>query len=68
MEYLVHPVKRKYRKHLWDGHDTVCRMFSTGGIRSDYIVVEEKIAADRKLCHMCKAVFDKNVRLGFWDK
>ena len=57
MEYLVHPVKRKYRKHLWTGEDTVCRMYSTGGIRSEYIVVSEKIAADRNLCHMCGEVW-----------
>lgn len=61
MEYLVHPVKRKYRKHLWTGEDTVCRMYSTGGIRSEYIVVSEKIAADRNLCHMCGAVNQRGI-------
>jgi hypothetical protein len=64
MEYLVHRHRKKNRKHIWDGKDTMCQMYSTGGlgkqyVDSDYIVVAEKIAADRRLCHMCSCVMEK---------
>lgn len=53
MRYLV---RKKITKngiaHLWNGIDTVCRMYSTNGLdQAKYIVVE---STDSPICSMCR--------------
>lgn len=46
-------VKNKLSKlaHLWNGKDTWCRLFSTGGLKQEnYKVVEQN---DLPICTMC---------------
>ena len=40
------------RTHLWDGEDSVCRMFSTGGLRQDKM--EYFLNAPTEICLCCK--------------
>lgn len=54
--YLVRKKKAK-TAHLWTGFDTVCRMYSTGGLRKkSYQAVAQ---SDLPLCAMC-AMCDTN--------
>lgn len=44
--------------HIWNNNDTVCRMYSTGGLnKKKYKVVKD---TDVKLCKICEAVAKKN--------
>lgn len=55
MQFLYNELKAKAKYHHWDGRDTACRMWSTGGInqaRAGWIVVD--VPPARALCHMCK--------------
>ena len=54
MRYLVR--ERKGIAHIWDGVDTLCRMYSTGGInkhrqRNKWVISDDKM--NRKVCLMC---------------
>lgn len=53
MTYLVHPRKPSKKAHLWDGLDTYCRMYSTGGIsaRSHFRVFADP--QGRPVCALC---------------
>lgn len=56
MSYLFNAQKTKSSYHLWDGEDTACRMYSTGGIRPTkpkWLVVFEP-PKGKELCQMCK--------------
>jgi len=48
--YLVRKKKAKTR-HIWTGYDTVCRMYSTGGLRKNSYKVEKE--SDLPTCAMC---------------
>lgn len=49
-QYLVRR-KGKGKAHLWDGNDTACRMYSTGGLsKKRYVVADD---GGRKLCGNC---------------
>jgi very-short-patch-repair endonuclease len=39
--------------HLWTGSDTLCRMFSTGGMRQDRFSVHMDPGA-AEICHLCR--------------
>lgn len=47
--------QKKLRAHYWDGSDTVCRTWSTGGIRNlaRYLVCDT--AEGREICETCRA-------------
>ena len=50
--YLLNPLKNKSAAHYWDGQDTLCRMFSTGGLTKR----KQKIFNDpmgKPICLMC---------------
>ena len=48
--YLISKRKAKVA-HVWTGSDTVCRMFSTGGMnKTKYLQVD---ASELKICKMC---------------
>lgn len=57
MQYLLRQQAGKPGKkrvaHLWDGEDTVCRLWSTGGIISKDNYKVEDDPGDRRLCGMC---------------
>lgn len=53
MKYLVSRVKHwKKRAHLWDGADTFCRMYLTGGLRQDRYEVADTHEG-KPICLMC---------------
>lgn len=56
--YLIRKVGNKQAAHLWLGDDTVCRMWSTGGLSKKRYRI---CATDegRRLCRMCKINFRK---------
>jgi len=60
MKYLIRLKKNKARAHLWNGSDTVCRMWSTGGLRAKKQFVVCDTSEGRKICHMCQSVANKN--------
>jgi hypothetical protein len=50
--YLHRPPSSKSAYHLFNGIDTACRMWATGGLRKEkYVVSETK--PNKRLCHMC---------------
>ena len=60
MKYLI-----KYRRikksvvHLWTGEDTICKMYSTGGLKvEDYKVSETP--ENRNICQNCLNVQAQN--------
>ena len=59
MKYLIRRGKKKARAHLWLGRDTVCRLYSTGGIKakSKFIVCDSP--ENRPICVMCGIVCAK---------
>ena len=54
-------VRKKNAKtvHIWTGYDTVCRMYSTGGLRKK--AYEVVIKSDMPICHMCKINSTKKI-------
>ena len=49
---------KKPRAHIWINGDTLCRMFSTGGMRPDkYRLVDR--TDDMVICSMCAVKEDK---------
>lgn len=54
MEYLVRKKnKSRYKKHVWIGNDTACRMWSTGGlVKKKYHVVDDDHLPNEN-CSMC---------------
>lgn len=54
-EFLIRKTGAKVRAHLWLGHDTACRMWSTGGMKqSRFAVTSER--GEREICQMCTNV------------
>ncbi len=50
--YLLNPLKAKSAAHYWDGKDTLCRMYSTGGLSKR----KQQIFNDpmgKPICSMC---------------
>lgn len=55
MQFLFNELKPKGKYHHFDGRDTACTLWSTGGIKQDrpgWRVVD--IPPARELCHMCR--------------
>ena len=59
-EYLIRGAGkgRKACAHLWDGADTVCRMWSTGGLAKRKYSVQGKDMG-LPVCSMCANVFGR---------
>lgn len=53
--YLLNPTKRKSVAHLWTGTDTVCRMYSTKGLKEERQELTETTLGKR-ICTMCAIV------------
>jgi len=60
MKYLIRKKGKNKAAHIWTGQDTVCRMWSTGGIdkRRAYDVFDE--SKGLRICHMCDQVHKKS--------
>jgi hypothetical protein len=53
--YLLNPKKNKSAAHYWDGRDTFCRLFSTGGLTKR----KQEVFNDpmgKPICLMCQNV------------
>lgn len=44
--------------HVWDGKDTACRMWSTGGMNRQRKYEKSETTGGRKVCAMCKQVME----------
>lgn len=54
MKFLINKrLNIKKRAHYWNGTDTLCRMFSTGGLRSRQLVVADT-SYGMPVCSMCR--------------
>ena len=50
----IYSVRKKSRVcHMWDGQDTLCRLWSTGGIQSPSRYRWANQTGGRPVCHMC---------------
>jgi hypothetical protein len=58
MKYLIRKNGTKQKAHVWLGGDTVCRMWSTGGLKRDRFEVRDD-RGEREICHMCKSVSER---------
>lgn len=58
-QYLSRKTGERPRFHYWNGEDTACRMWSTGGIkRKGKFIALPKIDDDARLCRLCKAIVE----------
>ena len=60
--YLLNPNKPKSVAHLWNGSDTFCRMYSTGGLRKKKQIVSESTLG-KKVCTMCQNVGNRSFHM-----
>jgi hypothetical protein len=61
--YLLNPAKNKSAAHHWDGKDTLCRLYSTGGLtKSKQHVFGD--AMGKPICLMCSNVRRKSTLKG----
>jgi len=51
--YLVNP-QRRAKSHIWTGNDTLCKMWSTGGLKRESYEVAEQPGLNG-ICSMCSA-------------
>lgn len=47
---------KKAVAHVWNGEDTACRLWSTGGIGRSRPYEVQEVRGDHPICHMCKMV------------
>lgn len=53
-EYLIRDKGNVKAAHIWNGSDTLCRMWSTGGMNKSYGIY--KTPEGHEICQMCKNV------------
>jgi hypothetical protein len=58
MKFLIRKQGAKVKAHLWTGDDTVCRMWSTGGLKQPRFEVRVD-RGDHEICHMCDQLSTK---------
>lgn len=63
--FLLNPNKKHSVAHLWNGTDTVCRMFSTGGMRKTKQRLSNSLLG-KKICSMCLNVNKNSARPAFY--
>lgn len=54
-QYLLNTKKRKSKAHFWNGKDTACKMWSTGGMnqrRDGYVILTDHHG--KEICNMCR--------------
>lgn len=64
MEYLICKKKKKNKAHIWSDGDTLCTMWSTGGLkqmdRDGYPRFDTfDNPRGHEVCTMCRNVFEK---------
>ena len=52
-KYLAHKRKISHAVHLWDGRDTLCRMWSTGGLNPKNYQTTDRFSG--LVCQLCAA-------------
>ena len=52
MRYLLNAKKRVSAAHYWDGSNTLCKMYATGGMRPERQQVFDS-SMGKKICLMC---------------
>ena len=58
MEFLIRKKRSKQKvAHYWNGADSYCRMWSTGGMRQSLYAVHAE-SSRLPICMMCKSVYD----------
>lgn len=58
--YIFNERKQRSSAHIWDGKNTACRMWSTGGMSSTKPGYVTAFGLEgRHLCHMCQVVAEK---------
>lgn len=60
-KYLIRDRGRQARAHYWIGNDTVCRMYSTGGMRRQGCSVHDTDCG-REICQMCRHLMEKDFK------
>lgn len=63
--FLLNPNKKHSVAHLWNGTDTACRMFSTGGMRKKRQRLSDSLLG-KKICTMCLNVNKNSPRPLFY--
>lgn len=60
--FLIRSNKKTGSAHFWNGHDTACKMWSTGGMnqRRKWSVLAD--AGSRPICTMCANVQRRDVK------
>ena len=53
MEYLIRNKGAKVKAHLWNGKDTFCKMYGSGGMNTSRFSLY-KSANGKDICTMCK--------------
>lgn len=53
MTFLIRKQGAKVKAHIWTGSDTVCQMWSTGGMKQSRFEVRED-RGEHEICHMCQ--------------
>lgn len=56
--YLLNLRKNKSTAHYWDGVDTACKMYTTGGMRKNRYTVTAT-NRNKPICTMCQNVNNK---------
>jgi very-short-patch-repair endonuclease len=59
MKYLIKIKGDKKSAHLWNGVDTFCKMYSTGGINKNYVKITDT-SENHPVCVMCNKNRKKN--------
>lgn len=63
MKYLVRNTSASSIAHIWNGYDTACKMFSSGGLNKSRFDIKETDEG-RGICTMCKNnYYDKKTGL-----
>ena len=52
MRFMIRKTGAKAKAHIWNGVDTACRMWSTGGLKKSRYEEQEDRGA-HEVCHMC---------------
>jgi hypothetical protein len=50
--WLIRSKGKKQKAHVWTGTDTLCRMWSTGGMKPTRFQVRAE-RGDKEICFMC---------------
>lgn len=54
MKYFLHKRQHSKPAHIWDGKDTYCTQYSTGGIKASSPYVVSDTPQGRAVCILCK--------------